>query len=618
MLSPFLVLLLLVLAEAFITGRTGNNSFDYVIVGGGTAGIPMGTRLAQAGYDVAIVEAGGWYEDSELVISSTPAFGFANNAVNDWGFQVEPQPGMRGRVFGYPRGKCLGGSSARNAMIYQRAPAGSFQKWADDVGDQSYAWSRFELYFKKSTNFTAPDPIRRAANATPRYNADAFSTDGGPLTVTYANWASPISSWIQKAMKAVGIGDVGDFNSGQVIGSQYFPLTVIAETQERASSENTYLDESQDLPNLTVYTETLAKRILFDHAKTATGIVVEMDGAEYTLSVDKEVVLSAGAFQSPQLLMVSGVGPADTLESLGIPIVHESPYVGQNLVDHVWFGAAYRVNVPTWTEWANDGFRMLRLYVDDYRKHQQGPLTANAGDFGAFEKIPDSLRTTFTADALDDLAAFPDDWPEVEYIASPMYLGNFDDPMGRQPRDGYQYASITAALVAPVSVGNVTIRSADTNNHPVIHPNTLGSWTDKQVAIAAFKRIREIFAVPELAPVLLGEEAYPGKHQVQTDAEILEYIQQDGLAFYHAGASCAMGDPEAPDSKAVVDSKARVIGINGVRVVDASALPFLPPSHIQSAIYALAEKIADAVVEDEKEKWSGDVIGAEWHERTDL
>ncbi|EAL90464.2 hypothetical protein ACP6JC_006061 [Aspergillus fumigatus] len=599
---PRLALLLLpALAGAFRHGHARNHTFHYVIVGGGTAGIPIGTRLAQAGYEVAIVEAGGWYEDSEPIISSTPAFGFANNAANDWGFMVEPQPGMGGRVFGYPRGKCVGGSSARNSQLlrkYTRAPVGAFQRWADQVGDQSYAWSEFERFFQKGTNFTAPDPDRRAHNATPGYHPGAFSSGGGPLTVTYANWASPISSWIQRAMRAVGIHDAGDFNSGRIMGSQYFALTTTPETQERASAANTYLKEFADLPNLTVYTETVAKRILFDDTKTATGVVVEMAGLEHTLAVDKEVILSAGALQSPQLLMVSGVGPARTLDSLDIPIVHDSPYVGQNLIDHVWFGAAYRVNVPTWTQWANDAFDMLRLYVDNYRQHRQGPLTANAGDFGAFEKVPSHLRAAFTAKTLQDLAEFPDDWPEVEYIVSPMYLGDFNDPLGRQPKDGYQYASITAALVAPVSRGNVTIQSADSRDPPVINTNTLGSATDQQVAIAAFKRLREIFEAPELAPVRLGDEYYPGKHSVRTDAEILQFIQQNGLAFYHAGSSCAMGDPDAVNSTAVVDSKARVIGIKGVRVVDAAALPFLPPSHIQSAIYALAEKIAEEIVNE--------------------
>ncbi|EAW09037.1 GMC family oxidoreductase [Aspergillus clavatus NRRL 1] len=598
------VALLPALASAFHHGKPQNNTFDYVVVGGGTAGIPIGTRLAEAGYTVAIVEAGGWYEDSEPIISSTPAFGFANNAANDWGFVVEPQPGMGGRAFGYPRGKCMGGSSARNLLIAKkdiRAPVGSFQMWADKVNDQSYSWSKFERCFKKGTSFTAPDPDRRALNATPGYQSDAFSSGSGPLSVTYANWASPISSWIQRAMEAVGIDDAGDFNSGEIIGSQYFALTTIPGTQERASAENTYLKKFQDLPNLTVYTETLAKRILFDDSKTATGVVVEIAGVEHTLAVDKEVILSAGVFQSPQLLMVSGVGPADSLNSFSIPIVHDSPYVGQNLVDHVWFGAAYRVGVPTWTEWVNDGLKMLQLYVDEYRQRQQGPLTANAGDFGAFEKVPNHLRAAFTPEALQDLAQFPDDWPEVEYIVSPMYLGNFNDPMGCQPKDGHQYASVNAALVAPVSLGNVTIQSADTNDAPIINTNTLGSRTDQQVAIAAFKRLREIFEASELAPVRLGDEYYPGKQSVRTDAEILRFIQQDGLAFYHAGSSCAMGDPTAANSTAVVDSKARVIGVNGVRVVDAAALPFLPPSHIQSAICvsdALSEKIAEEIINE--------------------
>ena len=215
-------------------------------------------------------------------------------------------------------------------------------------------------------------------------------------------------------MNAIGIQDAGDFNSGSILGSQWFPITVVPESQRRASSQNTYLTAFEDLPNLTIYTNTMGKRIIFDDEKKAIGVVVQTQGTPYTLKVKKEVVVSAGAFQSPQFLMVSGVGPASKLSEHNIPVIHHNPNVGQNLIDHIWFGPTYRVKVETITKWTNDAFYMLSQYTGPYQQQQNGPLTTNAGDFGAFEKIPKDLRSKFTAEALEDLATFPADWPEVE------------------------------------------------------------------------------------------------------------------------------------------------------------------------------------------------------------
>ena len=224
-------------------------------------------------------------------------------------------------------------------------------------------------------------------------------------------------------MNAIGINDAGDFNSGSILGSQWFPITVIPENQRRASSQNTYLTAFEELPNLTIYTNTMGKRIIFNDQKKAIGVVVQTQGTSYTLKVKKEVVVSAGAFQSPQLLMVSGVGPVTTLSEHNISIVHDNPNVGQNLIDHTWFGPAYRVKVETITKWANDAFYMLSQYTGPYQQQQNGPLTTNAGDFGAFEKIPEALRSNFTAEALKDLATFPADWPEVEVCFSDARFG---------------------------------------------------------------------------------------------------------------------------------------------------------------------------------------------------
>lgn len=231
----------------------------------------------------------------------------------------------------YARGKCLGGSTARNYMAYQRGTTESYKKWADMVGDQSYKFESFLPYFEKSLDFQPPDPSKRATNATPEYDLASFGKGGGPLSVTFSNYAQAISSWVQKGLEEIGIPPIQGFTSGKLIGSSYVLETIQASNQVRESSETAFLQPALNRSNLIVYQSTLGKRVLFNQKKTATGVQVDSDGLGYTLSARKEVILSAGAFQSPQMLMVSGVGPAASLQKHNIPVVADRPGVGQNM-----------------------------------------------------------------------------------------------------------------------------------------------------------------------------------------------------------------------------------------------------------------------------------------------
>ena len=367
-------------------------------------------------------------------------------------------------------------------------------------------------------------------------------------------------------MHAVGIKDAGDFDNGSILGSQYMKTTIDASLQQRASSESAYLSAFDDLPNLTIFTHTSGSKVLFDKYKKATGVVAENTGIPFTLKVKNEVILSGGAFHSPQLLMLSGVGPSEVLKDFDIPIVHNNPHVGQNLSDHVWFGVSIRTKLETASLWNYDLDYRLRVF-QDFSQHHEGPLTSNGGDFAAFEKVPHDLRDDFTESAIQDLDAFPKDWPDIEYVVAPTFLGDFRSP---QPNDGYQYASIAAALMAPISRGNITIQSSSIHDPPLINPAVLASTTDQQVAIAAFKRLRQMLASSELAPIRIGDEYYPGKRVKDDDESILEHLKDAASVYYHAGGTCKMGDPERSETAAVVDSKARVIGVMGLRVVDAS------------------------------------------------
>ncbi|KAL9119762.1 MAG: hypothetical protein Q9187_003686, partial [Circinaria calcarea] len=339
--------------------------------------------------------------------------------------------------------------------------------------------------------------------------------------------------------------------------------------------------------NYMVYQSTMTKKILFDANKKATGVIVDTQGRIYTLSATKEVILSAGVFGSPQLLMVSGVGPARTLQQYGIPVIADRPGVGQNMEDHIYFGLSSRVNAPTFSSFSNAAFAAQA--AKDFNERAAGMYTNPTTDVLAWEKVPQPLRSTLSNSTLAALATFPADWPELEYLAVGAYLGYQENLATGDPNDGYNYASLAVSLVATRSRGNLTIASADTTVPPIINPNWLTDRADVEVAIAGFKRVRAFWQSKAMQPFVIGEEAFPGLH-IQTDAQIESIIRKSFNTLYHAACTCAMGHPD--DSKAVVDNQSRVIGVQSLRVVDAAAFPILPPGHPQATIYAFAEKIA--------------------------
>ncbi|KAI4604036.1 hypothetical protein KJ359_000163 [Pestalotiopsis sp. 9143b] len=571
-------------------------TYDYVIVGGGTAGLAMAARLSEdPSIQVAVLEAGTYYQAGSPLLSSTPSgdvigVGASPSDTNlvDWNFVTTPQAGANSRKIHYARGKCLGGSSARNFMIYQRGTKQSYQKWADAVGDSSYSWDNWLPYFKKSIAFNPPSNSR-AANASAEYDATAFNTGAGPLQVGYANWAQPFSSWMEPSLNEIGIPTVDGFNSGSLLGSQYCSDT-LSTNMSRQSSQTSFLDGASGRSNLHVIQFAMAKKIIFDSSKKATGVTYSTGILTFTANARKEVILSAGAFQSPQILMVSGVGPAATLKQNGISVIADRPGVGQGMQDHVFFGPTHRVNVQTLTRLANDLIYVGTEFAGDYLPKKQGPLTNPVCDYLGWEKVPRSLLNSSAAATLD--AQFPEDWPEIEYLSAPGYVGDFSNLFTSQPKDGYQYATILGGLVAPLSRGSVTITSADTNTPPTINPNWLTDPTDVAVAIATYKRLRAAFASDAMKGVLAdpdGQEYFPGP-AVQTDDQILQTIRSTVMTIWHASCTCRMGKKDDPN--AVVDSNTKVIGVTGLRVVDASSFALLPPGHPQSTVYALAEKIA--------------------------
>ncbi|KAL2866931.1 GMC family oxidoreductase [Aspergillus lucknowensis] len=563
-------------------------TFEYVVVGGGTAGAALAARLAEASRSVALIEAGTRYESSwplaaipgadVLPVGSDPE----TNMPADWGFVTAPQPNANGRRVHFARGKCLGGSPTIESLA----------QWAQAVDDESYTFERVLPYYKRNAHFTPPNTTSRLENATVQYNENSFAAGNGPLEVSYSDFAMPFSTWMKLGMDAIGLPEAADFNSGHLNGSQYCTSTIKASDQSRSSSASSYLDSATST-TLTVFDRTLAKKILFDAQKNAVGVqVADSWGTLSNITASREIIVSGGAFQSPQLLMVSGVGPADELRRHHIPVVSDLPGVGQNLWDHPFFAPSYRVNVETFTRLAND-FGYLAARSLEYIISHTGPLTNPVADFIAWEKIPADLRSDFSSGTQQALAAFPDDWPEAEYMSGAGYVGNFSNLLTNQPKDGYQYASILGVLIAPTSRGNISLQSADTSDPPVINPNWLATKADQELAVAMFRRIRQAFASEQMSPVVIGNEYSPGI-ATQEDAQILNWIRNNVMTLWHPACTCKMG--VASDPLAVVDSQARVFGVKKLRVVDASAFPFLPPGHPQSSVYMLAEKIADQIL----------------------
>lgn len=314
----------------------------------------------------------------------------------------------------------------------------------------------------------------------------------------------------------------------------------------------------------------------------------------YTIKASKEVILSAGSFKSPQLLMVSGIGPKATLEEHNIPIVNALEGVGQNMWDHIMFGPSYAVNLPTLDKTVGDPAVLAKALLD-YTLYATGPLTSNVADFIGWEKMPEKYRSTWSESTREALAEFPDDWPEVEHISGNGYIGDFGWPAVERPHDFKQYATDLGAMVAPLSRGNVTISSRDTLFQPRINPNWLTHPADQQLAISWYRRIREVWDTPAMRSIRTdGEkEFFPGR-QYSTDEEILNMIRESLVTVWHPACTNKMG--REGDEMAVIDNKARVFGVEGLRVVDASAFPLLPPGHPQSTIYALAEKIAADII----------------------
>lgn len=474
-------------------------------------------------------------------------------------------------------------------LIISSPNAGSLDQWAEIAGDDSYRFDKLLPFFKKSVRYSSPTVFY--TNSTNGQDPSAWSSAGGPVQLSYGKFIDPFGTWVQPAVEKLGMPTINGFQSGKLLGNAYLPFTIDPQTSQRSSSESSFLQSLPRRARLKLYHHTLAEKVLLDKRNRATGVVVSSNSTRFTIKARREVILSAGSFQSPQLLMLSGIGPAATLAKYNIPLRINLPGVGSNLQDHAWFGTQFRVSVPTGSAFVNNP-SVLDTAREAYNRFATGPLTIPATGFLAWEKVPPHFRKNLSAptrQALDSM--LPADWPELELLPVNAALGYQRNYQKEDPADGYNYATLGTLLAAPLSRGSVSISSANPADPPLIDPNYLSHPADIELAIVAIRRQREVWA--QMQGVTIGDETLPGA-QVQSDEDILAFVKQSLAPAPHAAGTCRMGRKE--DRESVVDGMGRVYGAKGLRVVDASVFPVLPPGHIMATVYAVAEKIAEGIL----------------------
>lgn len=586
--------------QSFPSGEPRDATYDYVVIGGGTAGLAIASRLSVSA-SVAVIEAGGIYEKDTGNQSVVPFYamtlpfidsteGYPHEPLVDWDLLTTPQSGLLNRRLHYAQGKTLGGCSAINTLAYHRGTKGSYQRWADHVEDDSYTMDNLLPYFKRTATLTPPNEKKRdAPNASVLYDPSVFDNSlQGPLQVSWGNWVDPPQSWFARALQAIGMDlSPTGFSAGVVNGGGWVTSTIDPKDATRSSSKTSYLEEifAQSSSASKVYIRSQASKILFDVEKKASGVLVSAGNQTFTLSARKEVILSAGVFHSPQILMLSGIGPAATLSAHSIETVSDLPGVGQNLQDQVFFNVFRGISVKGTASYLLSPEQQATA-DEEWRTNAAGPLSATVG-YLSFEKLPSHLRGELSDRTIAKLAEFPSDWPEIEYLPTGF-------PYGDLP---YTFGGISATLLTPSSRGTVTINSTSVQDQPVIDLGWLRDPADGETLVAAFKRLREAWNSPAIAEIVVSPELVPGD-TVSSDEDILNFIRGAAQPIWHASSTCAMG--KSAEDGAVVDAKAKVFGVKGLRVVDASIIPFCLPGHPQSSVYMLAEKIAEDILE---RKW---------------